>query len=193
MNFPSTISNEEVARLPKIRFEGRIVVVERQEEAERACAEILRHRVVGFDTETRPSFVRGKTYRVSLLQLSTGDCCYLFRLNRIGLRRPLVDILTSEAVKKVGLATQGDMRSLKALRRFNPRGFIDLQSIVSGYGISELGLRKLAAIVVGGRLSKAQRLSNWEAAELTESQKIYSATDAWVALEIYRRIEGNIT
>jgi len=189
MNFPSTISNEEIIRLPKIKFEGRIVVVERQKEVERACAEISRHCMVGFDTETRPSFVQGKTYKVSLLQLSARDCCYLFRLNKTGLKRPLLDILASKTIKKVGLDTKGDIRSLKALRRFNPHGFIDLQSIVSKYGICELSLRKLAAIVVGGRLSKAQRLSNWEAAELTESQKVYSATDAWVALEIYRRID----
>ena len=190
MNFPSTISNEEVAKLPKIRFEGRIIVVERHKEVESACTEISRHCIVGFDTETRPSFVQGKTYKVSLLQLSTGDCCYLFRLNKVGFVKPLMDILTNESIKKIGLDTKGDIRSLGALRRFTPRRFIDLQSIVSKYGISELGLRKLAAIVMGGRLSKAQRLSNWEAAELTESQKIYSATDAWITLEIYRQIEG---
>ena len=186
MNFPSTISNEEVAQLPVIEFEGSIVVVESMKEVERACAELSKQSILGFDTETRPSFVQGKTYKVSLLQLSTEECCYLFRLNRVGLAKPIVDILTSETIKKVGIDTKGDIRSLKALGSFEPRGFIELQSIAPKYGIRELGLRKLAAIVIGGRLSKARRLSNWEATELTDSQKLYSATDAWIALEIYR-------
>jgi len=155
-----------------------------------ACDHLLTQRVVGFDTETRPAFTAGKSNKVALLQLSTPDRCYLMRMCCMLLDKAIIRVLESPDVIKVGAAVRDDVKALVALHRFKPGGFLDLQSIVGGYGIHELSLRKMAAIVLGIRISKAQRLSNWEAAELTEAQRLYASTDAWVALEIYRRLHG---
>ncbi|MFR9603847.1 MAG: 3'-5' exonuclease [Rikenellaceae bacterium] len=183
------ISNEETSKLPAINFKGPIVIVDQEEQIEAACQDLARHTIIGFDTETRPSFKAGVTYKVALLQLSTPDCCYLFRLNRIPLARPIIKILESEEIKKLGADVLGDLRSLKVLRHFKERGFIDLQSIVAQWGIGEKSLRKMSALLLGYRISKAQRLSNWEAQSFTPQQKIYAATDAWVCIEIYNRLQ----
>jgi len=143
---------------------------------------------VGFDTETRPAFTAGNSNKVALLQLSTPERCYLMRLCCMRLDKAIVRVLEKPGLIKVGAAVRDDVKALVALRRFRPGGFLDLQSIVGSYGIHELSLRKMAAIVLGIRISKAQRLSNWEAMELTLPQQLYAATDAWVALEIYNRL-----
>jgi ribonuclease D len=144
--------------------------------------------MVGFDTETRPSFRAGVGYKVSLLQLSTPEVCYLFRLCNIRLSNPILKILGSHRIIKVGVDITGDIRSLHALRHFKADGFVDLQNEASRWGIEEKSLRKLSAIVLGQRVSKAQRLSNWEAGILTDQQKEYAATDAWVSMHILERM-----
>ncbi len=183
------ISNEETSKLPALSFKGRIVVVDKEEDIESACADLARYSVIGFDTETRPSFKAGVSYKVALLQLSTPQCCYLFRLNKIPLSRPILKILESDEIKKLGADVLGDIRALRALRHFKERGFIDLQSIVAQWGIGEKSLRKMSALLLGHRISKAQRLSNWEAQSFTPQQKIYAATDAWVCIEIYNKLQ----
>ncbi len=183
------ISNEDTAKLPAINFKGRIVIVDKEGDIEAACQDLSQYSVIGFDTETRPSFKAGVSYKVALLQLSTPSCCYLFRLNKIPLARPILKILESESIKKLGADVIGDIRSLRALRNFKDRGFIDLQSIVSQWGIGEKSLRKMSALLLGYRISKAQRLSNWEAQSFTPQQKIYAATDAWVCIEIYNKLQ----
>ncbi len=183
------IGNEEIAQLPTINFEGRIVVVESEDDIEAACADLMSYPMIGFDTETRPSFKAGVSYKVSLLQLSTPKCCYLFRLNKIPLSRSLLRILESESVKKIGVDVTGDIRALRALRHFKDRGFIDLQSIIERWGIGEKSLRKMSGLVLGYKVSKAQRLSNWEAQKFTAPQALYAATDAWVCLEIYDKLQ----
>lgn len=187
-NFIPKISNEQTATLPVIEFRGEIRIVEREADAAAACEELMRQPVIGFDTETRPSFRQGVTFRVSLLQLSTPERCYLFRLNRMRLDKPLLTLLESTEVLKIGADVAGDLRSLRQLRRFHDGGFVDLQTLAPDWGIEEKSLRKLSAIVLGKRVSKAQRLSNWEAATLTPKQQLYAATDAWVCTEIYRRL-----
>ncbi len=182
------INNEEISTLPALSFKGRILTIEHEEDIVAACEDIQRYAIIGFDTETRPSFKAGVTYRVALLQLSTPDCCYLFRLNKIPLARPLLHILESDQIKKIGVDVIGDIRSLKVLRHFRERGFIDLQSIIEQWGIGEKSLRKMSAIVLGQKISKAQRLSNWEAQSYTPQQKLYAATDAWGCLEIYNKL-----
>lgn len=188
MPFEPTISKEAVAALPPISFEGRIVVVDSAEQVDRACDELLGERLLGFDTESRPSFQKGVVNRISLLQLSTPDTCYLFRLNKIRLDKAILKILESSKITKIGLAVTGDINELGTLRRFRPKGFVDLQKIAPRYGIEELSLIKIAAMTLGRRISKAQRLSNWEAAALTPAQQLYAATDAWVCIEIYKRL-----
>ncbi len=189
MTFLPTISNDEVAALPTAEFAGRIVVVDDESKIEAACRDLSSCTVVGFDTETRPSFKAGVTNKVSLLQLSTPETCYLFRLNRIRLDNRILKILTAKRIVKVGADVAGDMRSLHVLRSFREQGFVDLQQLAAGSGIEEKSLRKLAAITLGLRVSKAQRLSNWEAATLTTQQMMYAAVDAWICIEILRRLE----
>ena len=186
--FVPKIGNEETAALPAVEFGGAICVVDREEQVAAACEELMRQPMIGFDTETRPSFRPGVMYRVALLQLSAPERCYLFRLNRIALSKPLLQLLESPEVLKIGADVAGDLRSLRQLRRFRDGGFVDLQTLAPAWGIEEKSLRKLSAIVLGKRVSKAQRLSNWEAATLTSKQQLYAATDAWVCTEIYRRL-----
>lgn len=188
--YPAKISNEETASLPAIEFKGRIRVIDTERDVEAACKELRRSPVIGFDTETRPSFRAGVTYRVALLQLATPDSACLFRLNRIPLAKPIIDLLEDKNVVKVGAAVAGDLRALQQLRHFRERGFVDLQELAPQWGIEEKSLRKLSAIVLGQRVSKAQRLSNWEARTLTDKQALYAATDAWVCARIYERLKN---
>ncbi len=187
-SFQPTISNDETAQLPAAQFSGEIVVVEQEGQIAAACEELAREAVIGFDTETRPSFKAGVHYRVSLLQLSTPKRCFLFRLCRIPLDKAILRLLENPQIKKVGAAVHGDLSGLKELRHFREAGFIDLQKIVEEWGIEEKSLRKMSALVLGMRISKAQRLSNWEAASLTPQQQMYAATDAWVCGRIYDKL-----
>ncbi|MBE6196063.1 MAG: 3'-5' exonuclease domain-containing protein 2 [Rikenellaceae bacterium] len=186
--FQSTISNDETAQLPAAQFPGEIVVVERDEEIRAACEELAREAVIGFDTETRPSFKAGVHYRVALLQLSTPKRCFLFRLCHIPLDKAILHLLENPQIKKVGAAVHGDLSALKELRHFREAGFVDLQKIVEEWGIEEKSLRKMSALVLGMRISKAQRLSNWEATSLTPQQQMYAATDAWICGCIYDKL-----
>ena len=187
-NFTDKISNEETAALPAIEFKGEIRIIEHERDIVPACKFLMKQVVVGFDTETRPSFRPGISYRVSLLQLSTPQLCFLFRLNKIPLAKPILQVLETDSILKIGADVAGDLRSLRQIRHFRDGGFVDLQSIASEWGIEDKSLRKLSAIVLRQRVSKAQRLSNWEAATLTDKQKLYAATDAWVCTAIYDRL-----
>lgn len=186
--FQETITNEELNLLPTRAFTGEIVVVESPEQVAAACEYLSQQTFIGFDTETRPAFSKGNLYKVSLLQLSSCDRAFLFRLNKIALEKPILHLLGNDSVTKIGVAIRDDIRALQHLRHFTPKGFIDLQKIAVNYGVKELSLKKLAAITVGIRVSKAQRLSNWEAHTLTPAQQLYAATDAWVSREIYMQL-----
>ena len=187
-NFIDKISNEQTALLPAVEFRGEIRIVEHERDIAAACKTLAEQPVIGFDTETRPSFRPGVTFRVSLLQLSTPTVCYLFRLNKIPLAKPILQLLEDRRILKIGADVAGDIRSLRQIRHFRDGGFVDLQGIAPEWGIGEKSLRKLSAIVLGRRVSKAQRLSNWEAATLTDKQQLYAATDAWVCTRIYEQL-----
>lgn len=187
--FADKISNEETALLPAVAFPGEIRVVEHERDVAAACRYLSEQPLIGFDTETRPSFRAGVTFRVALLQLSSQERCYLFRLNRIALSKPILQLLGDEALPKVGLDVGCDLRSLRQLRHFRDGGFVDLQALAPEWGIEEKSLNKISAIVLGQRVSKAQRLSNWEATTLTDKQRLYAATDAWVCMRIYDRLQ----
>ena len=188
MAFERTISNEDTAALPSARFEGRIVVVENDRQAAPARRDPPSQSIIGFDTETRPSFTAGVVNKVALLQLSTHERCYLIRLCRTRLHNSILKILSNPRIVKIGADVAGDLRALHALRHFKERGFADLQQMAGEWGIEEKSLRKMSAIVLGRRVSKAQRLSNWEANVLTPQQKMYAATDAWVCISIYEKL-----
>lgn len=187
-NFIDKISNEQTALLPAVEFRGEIRIVEHERDIAAACKTLAEQPVIGFDTETRPSFRPGISYRVSLLQLSTPQLCFLFRLNKIPLAKPILQVLETDSILKIGADVAGDLRSLRQIRHFRDGGFVDLQGIAPEWGIGEKSLRKLSAIVLGRRVSKAQRLSNWEAATLTDKQQLYAATDAWVCTRIYEQL-----
>ncbi len=188
MGFIASISNDEVAALEAVHFDGRIVVVDTTDALTKACKELSRQSLIGFDTETRPSFTAGVTNKVALLQLSTDECCYLIRLNKLPLSREILSILSNGNIAKIGADVKNDITALNRLRHFTAKGFIDLQDEVVKYGIEDKSLRKISGIVLGKKVSKAQRLSNWAAKQLTPQQQMYAATDAWVCIEIYHRL-----
>jgi ribonuclease D len=182
------ISNDELAELPLSAYDGVIHVVENPEDLEKALDYLLKQTILGFDTETRPAFKKGQTFPVSLLQLSTSDQAFLFRINKTGLPAGLIKVLASPNILKIGVAIRDDIKILQKIAAFKPSGFIELQDLVKTYGIENFSLKKLSAIVLGFKISKSQRLTNWDAPELTEQQLIYGATDAWVSCEIYKRL-----
>lgn len=188
--FQHTISPDDIKDLPQAGFEGKIVIVNTVEALQRACEHLMSRGVVGFDTETRPSFKAGVSYNVSLIQLSTEDVCYLVRLTSVKMERCLMRLLESRKTLKVGVDVLGDIRNLNKGRHFRAAGFVELQKEVEAFGIEDKSLRKMAAIILGKSVSKAQRLSNWEAKELTAAQLRYAATDAWICLEMYNKLKS---
>jgi ribonuclease D len=186
--FKSKISKEEVNQLPTISFEGEIIVVDKIEQVHNAVEELRKSRFLGVDTETRPSFTRGIRYKISLVQISNLEKCYLFRLNMIGFPAELADLLADKKIVKIGLALRDDFAGLNRLSKFKPANHVDIQTIAREYGILELGLQKVFAIIFQAKISKAQQLSNWESAELSTMQQRYAATDAWASLLIYMQL-----
>jgi ribonuclease D len=184
-SFKSSITKEEVSLLPRQKFNGEIFYIHSLNDFYEFFPHLKNHSLLGFDTETKPSFKRGKINEVSLLQLSTENQAFLFRLNQIGLPKPLVDLLSDTGIIKAGVAIRDDISALRRLSNFTPGGFIDLQHLVKEFGISDNGLKKLAANVLGFRISKRQQTSNWEQEQLSASQMEYAATDAWVCYKIY--------
>lgn len=172
-----------------IVFGGRIIVIQTEAEAEKAMDYLLSQKMLGVDTETRPAFRKGVVNKVALLQVSTHDTCFLFRLNMIGLCPAIVRFLTDEKVLKIGLSLKDDLHNLHHWGEFEARNFIELQSMVGEVGIREMSLQKIYAILFGKKISKRQRLTNWEADVLNDAQKSYAAIDAWACLEIYSLIE----
>lgn len=177
-----------IPSLPIAHFQGKIIVVLTPGETERAVRFLLSQPILGFDTETRPSFRKGHQHKVSLLQVSTPDICFLFRLNYTGLTDSLIQLLEDESVLKIGLSWHDDINALHKLKEFNVGKFIDIQHVASELGIEDLSLQKIYANLFAQKISKRQQLSNWEADVLTDKQKTYAATDAWACIQIYNEI-----
>ena len=189
IDIPSNIAKADIAQMPSELFEGRIIVIHSVGDVEKAINYLRGFPIVGIDTETRPSFAKGKTYEVSLLQISTEDTCFLFRLNYIGMPKALVDFLQDGRQLKVGLSLKDDIQNLNRKHKFEPRGFLDLQHYVKEMGIEAQSLQKIYALLFGKKISKSQRLTNWEADMLTDRQKGYAATDAWACVRMYKYME----
>jgi ribonuclease D len=186
--YQENITVEELAECELSWFKGEIVLVEDIKTFYEVFPRLLGSDLLGFDTETRPTFKKGKKNTVSLIQLSTEDLACLFRINKIGIPEELTELLSDPSVIKAGVAVHDDIRFLKGVKKFSPGGFVDLQSFVRDYGIQCSGLKKLAGIVLGFRISKRQQVTDWEAEQLTEAQQIYAATDAWVCHQIYKKL-----
>jgi ribonuclease D len=191
--FQICISPDEIAALELASFPGEIVVVDEPGPVmDQAVRYLKKQTVLGFDTETRPTFSPEQhSSGTALLQLSGGGKAFLFRLKKCGLPRALASVLATPKVIKVGAATLDDVRGLQKITPFNPKGFVDLQNIVWEYGIRDKSVKKMAAIILGVKISKAQQLSNWEADKLSEGQQRYAATDAWVCREMYLKLLGS--
>ena len=188
--YKTSITPEEIEHMEMSSFPGEIVVIDHQGFAfYRALEYLKRQKVLGFDTESRPNFSpQHHHYGVALLQLSGPDRAYLFRIKSLTMYRRLFKVLSSENVVKVGAAVLDDIHGLQRYCDFKPKGFVDLQHIVWEYGIRDKSVKKMAAIILGVRISKTQQLSNWEAETLSEAQKKYAATDAWVCREMYMKL-----
>lgn len=189
--YQPTIEKKLISEMEKDSFPGRIIIIYTVEDARKAVSYLNTCSVVGVDTETRPSFRKGKVNSVALLQISTPDTCFLFRLNRIGIPDFLEEFLQND-VLKIGLSLRDDFNMLRRANNKDPRvgNWIELQDYVPRFGIAEKSLQKIYAILFGKKISKSQRLSNWESDTLTEAQQIYAATDAWATLRIYQKLNG---
>ena len=179
---------KSIAQLPTVTFPGKTVVVMSESEAEKAVHFLLSNDILGVDTETRPSFKKGESHMVSLLQVSTSDVCFLFRLNHIGITPAILRLLENKVVPMVGLSLHDDMLSLHKRVAFTPGFFIDLQDLVGELGIEDLSLQKLYANLFHQKISKRQRLTNWDSDVLNDKQKAYAALDAWACINLYKEI-----
>ncbi|GAB3649529.1 3'-5' exonuclease [Echinicola sediminis] len=186
---PFKISKEQVNELPIGHFKGEIVLIEDEKQVPDAISELNRYRLIGFDTETRPSFRKGVHHSVSLLQLSTPDKAFLFRLNHIGFPRGIRAILEDPNKVKIGAAVRDDIKALRKLEpSFRQASFFDLNEELKKVGFHNVGVRNLSAMVLNIRISKSEQVSNWEAEKLTKKQQLYAATDAWACLEIFEEL-----
>ena len=183
-----TISKQQIAELDKVVFKGEIFVVDHLAQVKEAVDHLSSNIVVGFDTETKPAFKRGQINNVALLQLATEEECFLFRLNKIGYPKELENLMCDINVKKIGLSLRDDFAALRKRTGRKPENFIDLQLFVDKFDIEDSSLQKIYAILFGQKISKSQRLSNWEAAVLSPAQQSYAAIDAWACLHIYNHL-----
>lgn len=186
--YANTISKEEIAGLEIEEFSGRIIPITNEKDSDKAVDYLLQFDRVGFDTETRPSFKKGQRYKISLMQISTEEACFLFRLNQIGIPSSLEKLLVSDDILKIGLSLRDDFGAIRKRTEVTPKNFLDLQNYVSSFGIEDASLQKIYAILFNKKISKGQRLTNWDADVLTEPQQKYAALDAWACLKIYNQL-----
>lgn len=179
---------KRIQTLPCIHFGGRIIVVFTEKETDKAVEYLMKQPLLGLDTETRPTFQKGKMHHVALLQVATHDTCFLFRLNKTGMTDSILRLLEDTTITKVGLSLQDDMRALNQRRKFKPGTYVELQKEVKDIGIEDNSLQKIYANLFGEKISKGQQLSNWEADILTEAQQRYAATDAWACIQIHEEV-----
>lgn len=193
MTYPKDITKEEINALPLRKYEGKIVLITQEDDLPDVFQELRQHKVVGFDTEARPSFRRGVRYDTSLLQLAVPEKTYIIRLNYTGVSPELADFFANSSIKKVGISIKDDIKDLRKLfaKHHIPMtsdNVLDLNDAAKQLKVPHAGVRRLTAIFLGFRVSKAQQTSNWENVKLTEPQLRYAATDAWVCLKIYQRL-----
>ena len=187
--FAQHIDKTTIQSLPLTSFEGDVIIVDTPNKIQEAIDYLGSFTVLGVDTEARPSFKRGVHYPTALVQVATEERCYLFRLTHVGMPRELAAVFANPNICKVGLAFKDDLNGLRRRRDFKPANCVDLQSLVCKYGIMELGLQKIFAIIFGKKISKSQQLTNWENSHLTPEQARYASTDAWATLSIYLALQ----
>ena len=189
--FVENLSNDEINDLPLYQFNGGIFVIDTFDKLDYFLPLIQEHKILGFDTETKPSFKKGIINPVSLLQLTSSTQAFLIRINRIGFPDEIRNILSDKRVKKIGLAIKDDIKILRNISEFEPNSFMDLQDYVDDFGIEARSLKKITAIVLNKRISKSQQVTNWEREELSDAQQVYAATDAWACLQVHKKLNNN--
>lgn len=186
------IDSEYINSLPAVQFEGNVVVVDTPEQETAVINDLRNQSCVGFDTESKPAFKKGESYPISLVQLATHETAYLFQLSKAGFSNALMDFLSDENIKKIGIGVNTDIEKLQELKKFIPRGFIDLSKIAKDKGIIQVGARALTARYLGRRLVKTAQKTNWAQSRLSRKQQVYAASDAWICLEIYPHLLADI-
>ena len=189
-NIKISIPKSELQGLPKVEFSQVIQVVDTDAKMTHAVKILKRYNLLGFDTESKPTFKKGAKSHVSLIQISANDICFLFRVRKKKDISPLKEILNDDNIKKIGLSLHDDFHNLAKDYKFKPEGFVDLQKVVPDYNIQDASLQRIYAIIFGERISKSQQLSNWDAEELTEAQQKYAALDAWACIQIYKALDS---
>lgn len=184
-----SISKEELNELPLIRFEGEIVLIDKEEEIEAAIQECEKFDQIGFDTETKPAFKKGVYNPVALVQLSTPHKAFLIRINKVGLHQAVIRLFENKSIEKIGIGLRDDIIDLQKIEPIVPESFVDLNELAQEVGLESIGARKLSGMFLGGRISKSQQVTNWENEVLTVPQMSYAATDAWVCLDIYEGLK----
>jgi len=189
VNPANIITREQLAELPMRRYEGRIVVVADARDLEQAMHDIRREHVVGFDTETPPTFRKGQSHQPTLVQVATAHAAYLFQLRRLDFSGALPELLENPGIVKTGVALADDLRKLKEVFPFEEQNVVDLGKLALHHGLKQSGVRNLAGIFLGFRITKGPRTSNWRRLDLSSGQISYAATDAWVCRELYLRFQ----
>ena len=190
--FGTNITNEELNQLPLGAYDGEVVVITDPKQVAKAIHEITKFDRLGFDTETKPVFVRGHYNKVAILQLATPEKVYLFRLNSTGLTAEMKGLFENEDILKIGVAIRDDIKALQHLQNFHAKGFLELTMLTKAAGFEVEGVKKLTALILGIRISKSAQTSNWEAPKLDEKQISYAATDAWVCLRMYEALRVQV-
>ena len=186
--FCENITKAYIRKLPLLAFEGHIHVIGSESECEKAIQQLETEQILGFDTEKKPTFIKGDYNPTAMVQLSTINDAFLFRLNKIGYPERLFDLMANGSILKLGISINDDLKELIRLRKFLPTGFTDLNSIANQMGVQHIGVKKLAAIFLNHRISKGQQTSNWENKTLSPGQQKYAATDAWICIRIYNEL-----
>ncbi|HEX8060905.1 MAG TPA: 3'-5' exonuclease [Cyclobacteriaceae bacterium] len=186
------ITNDEINALPLHAFDGTVNVIQDKEELSHAFREISKHRIVGFDTETKPVFVKGQRHLVALMQIALPEQVFLVRIKFTGITQDIIDFLENDKILKAGVGVRDDIKALQVLKKFTPAGFVELADMARIAGLEVESVKKLTALLLGFRISKSAQTSNWEAERLDSKQVSYAATDAWVCLNIYRRLLGDL-
>lgn len=190
MTAPHEISREAVNQLPIQRYTGEVRLLASSDDLARFLADLAGETVVGFDTETRPSFHKGESYPPALAQVATSRCVYLLPLLHLDCAEALCAVLHDAGIVKAGVALAGDLAALRERHPCEARGIVDLGRVAKQQGHAQSGLRNLAASFLGWRIAKAARTSNWAAAQLNPVQVTYAATDAWISRELYLRFQA---
>ncbi|MGF1449153.1 MAG: 3'-5' exonuclease [Opitutales bacterium] len=189
-DLPRSITKQEINVLPLMRYEGAYELVDTDEKLESALEALKSETLLGFDTESRPSFRKGENHPVSLVQLAGATKVYLFQIRRAAQSERLREVLSDEGMVKAGVAIRDDIRKLQELFQFEEAGFVEIAELTRPLSISNTGLRSLAAIFLGFRISKNAQVSNWARKDLTRNQQVYAATDAWVSRQLYLKLEA---